>query len=294
MARRYLELLDDVKNFIRDGHATAFSTDMCDFAIQPEAVAQLQDILGVLKKLEDICALAETITKPTLVWVCSWIHDIKEFLSTEQATDSVVVNKWKSTLLAEVEKRFGDVFDAGDDHGKPPSLPLRAAIFNHTCGHLPWLDRDGAERVHLQAKKDAEQIRDSHQHKGPFATDPAEAVHSALRALRSMHQDERRRQENVKLFSTADPLDSVPAFCQVLTKPGNFGAPLADLARLYLAGQASSSASEQLWSSASYVRDHRHLLRPENLEALILLRWWTTRAGFSLKSLVDNFVDEFQ
>jgi len=73
MTQRYLAVLDDVKRFIREGHANEYSTNPDDFVIADEEIKQLQDILVVLKKLEDVCTFAETITKPTLVWVCQWI-----------------------------------------------------------------------------------------------------------------------------------------------------------------------------------------------------------------------------
>jgi len=107
-----------------------------------------------------------------------------------------------------------------------------------------------------------------------------------------MHEDEQARQKNISMFH--DSLDSVAEFWSAYAKPGNVGAPLADIARLFLAGQASSGASEQLWSSASYMREHRRQLQAENLETHILTCWWMTREGFDFNALVAKLMKKLE
>jgi len=298
MARRYLAVLDGVKRFIRDGYAKDYSTDIDDFVVTDEEIKQLQDILTVLKKLEGICTLAETITKPTLVWVCQWIYEIQTFLSTSDGSDSIVVKRWKHVLLREISSRLGDVFDAGSDNGPdgevvPPLLALRAACFNHVCGHLPWLcsvaDRG---RVWKALERDAEQLCTTAQSSDPFADNGLEAMRSAIAKMQSMHENEQARNRNIEMFG--QHMDSVAAFWQAYAKQGNVGAPLANLVQLFLAGQASSVASEQLWSSASFVRERYMQLQADTLETHILLRWWITRKSFNADALVEELLKRLE
>jgi len=154
---------------------------------------------------------------------------------------------------------------------KGASLPLRAACFHPRFGSLPWIeDVDLKNRIWEKLAQDIFAIISS-------ASPPASSVPVFLCKLTTL-DDVRHELARLRMAMERDHdaliqaynEDEIQRFWMDSAREASNGL-LVNAARFFMCIQASSAASERLWSSATFTANRRPQLGPANFEATIVL-----------------------
>lgn len=289
MAERYVKDIDDVRRFIGAGLANHLSTQPADFVITDVEIKQLSAILNVLKPIYILLTKVQATSTPTLCCVCGWFQQLYKEMAPDN-NDSPITTLWKETLVEELKqpKRFGNLF-----HGD--SLAMRAALFHPIYANLPFHEMGVTSGV--RDKVWALGLRDARLVLNVPETPPSPGgIFDELdgSSLENKWQQYRELVEGQHELLVSRFGDNPIKFWKDAAAPTKKFHLLANPARFWLATQASSAASESLWSMSSYTVQHRSMLAGETIALNILMKWCIRREGFDFDSLATELIQRYQ
>jgi len=272
MAERYIQLSGAVASYLRF-ELTKSNSELAESLesrmLKGNEVRDLEAVLDVLRPFKEVLTKAESDSTPTLCNVPQWISDLRDHVKDDVTHDPLLVQTWKSKLRAACADLFHLVFET-------PSLPLRAACFHPIYGTLPWVSAEVRNLVWEKVVEDIVAIQPP-----PPLEDSSELqllketteqdVRIAVGNLRKLFENNHER--FVAKYSQGEPgqLSPIQDFWEnYKDKPRN--ALLFDAACFYMSIQASSTASERLWSTTTDLTNRRPQLCSHNLETLAVLR----------------------